>query len=239
VEVKTFLISGDMGDVVYAIPTIKACGGGRLYLDASGGAGDSFVQAQLKVLGQPRLRFSDRSVAFISSLVSACGIEAALWSGEPVDVNLNAFRTMISSGESIPTAISKAAGLYLTSFDPWISVDKVPVIDGLVVSCSRSFRHTPNHLFWMQSAQSLSASAVFLGTDLEHSVMEEVLQRPIRHQKCSTALETAGVIASTNTFVGNISLPMAIAEGLGMTRVVETHPMVKCPHITKGTCRYT
>ena len=34
---KTFKHSGDMGDIVFSIPTVRALGGGVLYLDPDGG----------------------------------------------------------------------------------------------------------------------------------------------------------------------------------------------------------
>ena len=53
-EVKTFKHSGDLGDIIYSLPTIRALGGGILYLDPEGGANDKYVRDQ-SVDGRTRL----------------------------------------------------------------------------------------------------------------------------------------------------------------------------------------
>ena len=40
---KTFKHSGDMGDIIFSLPTIRALGGGVLYLDPRGGQKESTV----------------------------------------------------------------------------------------------------------------------------------------------------------------------------------------------------
>ena len=45
-HVKTFKHSGDIGDIIYSLVTIKKMGGGILYLDTSGGITDKACNLQ-------------------------------------------------------------------------------------------------------------------------------------------------------------------------------------------------
>ena len=41
---NTFKHSGDIGDIIFSLPTIKALGGGKLYLDPEGGESSPYVK---------------------------------------------------------------------------------------------------------------------------------------------------------------------------------------------------
>ena len=58
--VKTFLHSGDLGDIIYSLPTIRKLGGGILYLDITGGSKDEYCKQQTT----DRLKFNINSFNF-------------------------------------------------------------------------------------------------------------------------------------------------------------------------------
>ena len=75
---STFLSSGDFGDIIFAMPSIRALGGGTIYF-----------------ANRPwtRTRWSQRVLSAIKPLIDACGYcTAELHDGEWIDFDFSTFR---------------------------------------------------------------------------------------------------------------------------------------------------
>ena len=88
---NTFKHSGDLGDIIYSLPTIRALGGGILYLDPAGGESDPYIRAQC-VDGKTRL--NKQTIDFLSPLLKLQPYitDVRYWNGEKVTYNLDEFR---------------------------------------------------------------------------------------------------------------------------------------------------
>jgi hypothetical protein len=96
--VKTFLHGGDFGDLIYALPAIRALGGGALYLSEAHPGREPLTAARRDVL-LPLLERIDYLAA------------VHVHQGEPVDVDFTGFRKHLRPGKSIwPRPNSPAAG---------------------------------------------------------------------------------------------------------------------------------
>src|SRR5437763_17035927 len=95
-SVKTFKHSGELGDVIHALPTVRALGGGILYLDPEGGEKEWIVKEPDK--NRTRLKFNAAAIDSVRPLLLLQEYiqEVRCWNGEAVDYNLDRFRLNIS-----------------------------------------------------------------------------------------------------------------------------------------------
>ena len=222
----TFLHSGDMGDIIYSLPTIRAMGGGDLFLDELGGKFDEYVRGMLPVW-MDRLKFDEESIRFLTPLLNAQSYISSTKTHNlcPVEINLNKFRNHLGtfpSKKSLCDAHFDAFGITEKNVSPWIHV--VPNrVRPLVIA--RSARYQSSHLWWdMNHKYFTRQQCCFVGTELEYSTFVSAIDCDPLFVRTSTALELAEIIAGAEMFYGNQSLPMAIRIGLGMDFYQEVYP---------------
>ena len=110
--------------------------------------------------------------------------------------------------------------------DPWLDVKPV-VIPGKPIVVNRTRRHIRRETFNMKPTNdqmeywiekdSLLDMAVFVGTKEEHSVFCEQYKCNIDYRSVSNMLELAQIIKGCEQFIGNQSMALSIAIGLGKT----------------------
>lgn len=227
--IKTFLHAGDIGDIIYSLPTIRALGGGTLYLDCNGGQEHPVVQEYFKINGKPRLKFNTVAYDAVFELLRAQHYikEVHKWDGtRKVDYNLTDFRYIASKEPSLNLAEAhlKAFGIPVENhLDPWLSVTFADtyftspslVTKGKKFTVSRSLRSQGNHAWWDINIRKFVDQALFLGTSLEHQAFENAFDVHIDYLKTQNLLGAARYIDKSEVFVGNTSALMAIAIGLG------------------------
>jgi hypothetical protein len=219
--VKAFRHSGKMGDIIYALPTIRALGGGTLYLHPGGGEGLS-VQAAEAML--PLLRVQP----YLEG--------ASLWSGEPFDVDLDVWRRFYSPFER------NLAESHLMAFDlpfeeaslQWLTIDRPAQPSGSVV-----FNRTGIRLgvpgFWETCYERFGREAVFVGHPNEHRAFCEQVGQ-IEFLPTGDLLDVAHAIAGSLLFVGNQSCPYAVAEGLKHPSILGTEPGIPDCKVRRPDC---
>src|SRR5580765_1733925 len=89
---KTFKHSGDLGDIIFSLPTIRALGGGVLYLDPTGGETEPRVKEPLKLRTHTKLTAAAIDSLRPLLLLQEYIADVRFWGGEPVDHNLDEFR---------------------------------------------------------------------------------------------------------------------------------------------------
>jgi hypothetical protein len=215
----TFYDSGDFGDTLYKLPTVKAMGGGR-YLMGPHSRGKVFGLRE--VMDKPRF---DMLAPLLRLQPYLRSVE--LVDGPPVQcVNLNEMRRwhyppLGHRGASLADRCSlwylNREGLWK---EPWLRVDK-PATDVDVVF-NRTTRWQGN-LNWIAVVAALGGRAVFVGTPGEH---KEFVGRygKVPYRATAGLLEAARVIAGAKLFVGNQSACYAMAEGLKVPRLLEICP---------------
>ena len=214
----TFRHAGDLGDILYAMPVMKAlCNGlaSALLIEVA-----SYTRQQLtpdKWCGLDELLLRQPYVGTVRQFNV----------GEPVSFNLNDFRARLF--QSLKVGIGKdkhlmqwmcdAHGLpYTITEKPWLTIED-PIRAARVVFV-RAGAGRPQHQVYQNPAfpwhlvwKKYGSEAVFIGTEDEYAIFR-VTCGDVPHYKTKGLLEAARVIAGAELFVGNQTATHAIAEGL-------------------------
>lgn len=213
-----FFHSGDLGDIIYALPVVRAMGGGRLFLKDEPGVETTHRMTvdRVKLIG-PLLVKQD----YIA------GVAPIFPPGEAV--NLNKFRT---SGHDfyrgwLPEVQAKTWGMTRSiASTPWIQVPEGRYAAPIIFS--RSLRYNNPDFPWKRVIEKYGAWAKFIGTPVEHAAFNVAFGCEIEYFDTPTLLDAAIAIAQADLFVGNQSCPLAIAEGLKKLIVCEV--CKECPN---------
>lgn len=206
-----FQHSGRYGDIIYALPTIKALGGGVLFVTPGvAHNGDGRVTLDWTARLVPLLREQEYIVncAFTGNPV-------------PFDYDFNQFRAGYVINQNLVHQQARICGADVDSKEPWLKVDFPVTVPGRPIAISRSSRYH-NLLFpWESLVKKYGSRMVFIGSDVEHT---NFVRRFGYVPKVCTEnlLDVARIIAGANVFIGNQSCPMAIALGLGANVIQET-----------------
>jgi len=210
-----FSHSGDLGDIIYALPSIKALGGGSLTLTSNARTRVPMTLERARVItplleAQPYIS----EVRFSPSKVEAKSFDPF------VDKLIG---DEYQYGESSANIMAKVVGA-----DPkctekaWLTVDHPIMIKGKPIVINRSLRYR-NHLFsWDKIRDYYGKKAIFVGLRDEYELfMQEVKWKGLEFFKTENLMEVARLIAGCSFFFGNQSAPYAIAEGLKKNRCQE------------------
>jgi hypothetical protein len=217
-----FFHSGDLGDVIYSLPVIKAMGGGRLFLHDEPGV-------------ETMHRMSVERVKLIGPLLVKQpyiqGVAPLFPSGNTHVVNLNLFRQAGLDFVNIwlPEVQALTWGLSPDiAKERWLHVNVHPNRYVSPVIFSRSQRYRNTEFKWPSVIAKYGKYAVFIGTPEEHAAFNTEYGCSIDYYHTPTLLDAAEIIASCDLFVGNQSAPLAIAEGLKKRIICEVCP--RCPN---------
>lgn len=206
--------SGDMGDIIYGLPTLRAAGGGTLYLYHRHGKTWHGMDA-------------DKAASLRSLLILQPYIDDVIFcpDGRPPDApdhNLNGFRDHGRLGRNLADMHLATHGLGPEArHTRWLEVDR-PVAEAAVVF-ARSARCRNPAFPWKRAWQVYREVAGFVGTAAEHEdFCRSVGAVPLIPTR--DLLELARVIAGSRLFVGNQTCSAAIAEGLKHPLILEVYP---------------
>lgn len=217
---KIYRHAGDAGDLCYFMAIIKHLGRGVLCIEAA---------------NYTRVRMTpERYAPLVPLLMSQDYIEDVReWKGEPVDVNGNDFRALLF--KSLRMGAGKDTALIdwmirahqcppNIKAQPWLTVEpnKVAKVVFNRTGPGRPSQHVyQNATFpWHKVYQAYGKEAVFIGLEEEYNVFKNVCA-DVPFYPTRNLLEAASVISGAELFVGNQSLPLAIAHGLHKMAVIE------------------
>jgi hypothetical protein len=214
--------SGNAGDIVYALPTLrliqKLSGKSMaLYLKLdqphrlgpqySHPLGDVMLNRRMAEMLLPLLR----SQPYID--------HAAIHRNEPVHFDFDKFRRagmMLDRGD-VARWYGLVAGVSPQSHLPWLQVQPDTGFSGSIV-VSRSERY--RNVLLDYSILDRYDDVVFVGVESEYKLMCAVLPR-IRWVQVSDFRKLAAIIAGSSLFIGNQSFAYSIAEALKQPRILE------------------
>jgi hypothetical protein len=220
----TFKHSGDLGDIIYSLPTVKALGGGVLYLDVNGGESDPFVRQQT-VRG--RTKFNRAGYEFIRPLLIEQSYvhDVRIWSGEPIQYNLDSVRRQMGDMRARLAALyQRTFGLDESLVDqPWLSLRSPPISLSKPIIVNRTPRYHSRYHWWELNHRSLLSMAIFIGLEKEREVFEYTFDCTIDFHKAADALEIARILAGSRLLIANQGFIMSIAIGLGTAFMQEVY----------------
>ena len=242
---KTFKHSGDLGDIIYSLPTIKLLGGGILYLDITGGEDEPICKAQCM---DGKTKFNKITYDYIKPLLEIQDYitEVKIYKSEKIDYNLNNFRYKFAD----PNSRSKTKNLldcHLESFnlpvwnsnDSWLKTDNVIKLDRKTI-ITRTPRYQSNYAWYQSNKFKIRDKCIFVGLPKEHDYFEWALDIKVPYYPTKTALDMARVLSGSNSFITNQTSTLAIAIGLGTVPIAqEVDPRVpNCVFTDKKNMNY-
>lgn len=226
-----FYHSGDFGDIIYALPTIRAMGGGELVIGPEikvgfeCGTRQTFTENVFNIIA-PLLQLQP----YITKLSYAPAMPK-------VDYDLNLFRQhLIKEADLIRKGDRRLnlAEAHLKTFRQrleecnraWLIVDHEEAIPDKPVLIHRSPRWRNHDFPWDKVLEVHGHQAVFVGLESEYEDFTKAWGHvcALPYYPTSNFLELARVIAGSELYIGNQSAPYAIAEGLKKNTLQETWP---------------
>tara|TARA_R110000822_G_scaffold201002_1_gene338407 strand:+ start:197 stop:910 length:714 start_codon:yes stop_codon:yes gene_type:complete len=234
---KTYKHSGDLGDIIYSLPVIKALGPGILYLDPKGGE-NTLIGAKP---ARGKTKLNSNSINAIKSLLEFQYYiqEVKEWNGENIDFNLDEFRFNINH-DNLTQSHLAAFDLPPTLADqPWvIPSSQIEMPKGKTIVVSRSARYQGNHGYWESIAPQIADKAIFLGSEFEHTLWETTFETSIEYIPTPTIVELTNYISACDLFIGNQSLPRAIAESLKKNLICELYRIAPNTTFRRDNAQY-
>jgi hypothetical protein len=213
--------SGNAGDIIYALPTIK-----KIY-EITGAAINLYLRlgklANLRnynthPLGNVMLnqKMADMLSPLIRSqeYINKCEI----YSGQVINIDLDYFRA-----GTIPTQGNIARWCsYITGVSPdlwrkWLTVKPdTKFADSIVIARSGRYQNRDIDYSFMNKYKDV----IFIGIENEYKDIQRFLPG-IRWIELYNFLEMAQIIAGCKFFIGNQSFPYSVAEALKVPRILE------------------
>lgn len=200
----SFLHNGDLGDIIYCLPSIRALGGGVLYLDINDTTKFNIIGYQMI----KRLLIEQDYIEDVKLYVM----------GNKIDYDLTEFRRLPNMHN---TNLCKQhltyCGLPSHHKDTkWLGNE---VTDGNSVIINRSVRYHAKSFNWKGVLEAYP-EAKFVGADEDYDEFVEEFGQ-VERLIIKDFKELADYISRCKIFIGNQSLPYAIAEGLKKKAILE------------------
>jgi len=215
-------MSGDLGDIIYALPTIRGLGGGQLCIGPARDHPYYGLREQMNPVRygtiEPLLSFQRDylSKVFWSSEMSGWNCHVDL--NDSRRIHREPYYEIERNLADVPSCyFNLGAGLWRKK---WLVVDK-PVTAARFVF-ARSPRYHVASFPWKRIVEKLKSNAVFVGLPDEYAqFVAEFGYVP----RCPTdnLFDVARIIAGAEWFVCNQSAPLSVAEGLKSNVLLERY----------------
>jgi FkbM family methyltransferase len=209
----TFTHSGDLGDIIYSLPAIKASGGGDLILFHSDRSAHGMSEEKVN-----RIRPLLEQQSYIKSV---------RWSDIPIESSLNNFRSYMGAGSLADAHLASQGFDWWHRVDQWLHVEPNPKYRFIF---SRSPRYWNHNFPWQNIVYRYGAQAAFVGFEHEWHEFCRRFGYVRFAEEQGDFLQLAQLIAGCEMFVGNQSSPLAVAHGLKHRVLMEVCPGSNHPH---------
>lgn len=219
--VKSGIRSGNAGDIIYSLPTVKALGIRHLILNVYRSPDPLRLLSEETAFGLlPLLLFQDY-IDRVTIVFAGVPLERLDPACIEVDFNLDQFRNQDTHRLHLMVAHARAQAAHI---DPNVAFLSVPYSAEETVAPEVVMAFTPRHR--LLSDDYIRALIIHLGfkEPLLLTVPEEwrsVSGIPGRVIRCKDMFEMACIINSSPIFIGSPGLASAIAEGLKVPRLVD------------------
>jgi hypothetical protein len=220
---RRFSHSGDLGDIIYFLPVMRALGGGQLRITR---VRTGAVRTRCDLLEDDRWRTLK---ALLEGQDYVDSVEPSDTRGAEVDGD--AFREPFHT--ALRERYDEVRDVNLVTWQawahdvdpscqktPWLTVAPNPVSRYVF---NRTARYTNPDFAWCTVYESLGADAVFLGSREEHQRFVSSVG-DVRYVETDTLLQAAEIIRGSECFVGNQSCLYALAEGMKHRALLEVWP---------------
>jgi len=246
---SNFHTSGTFGDTIYSLCVVKMLGGGNMYVRLNDL--DRLARELLgwQDAGPAKGRYTQRDYDVLEPLLNAQDYlkTIAVWKDEPASYSFNDhFKFhMIKGWQGNQTecyALTQGIDIHTPEnrkkllLDPWLTPVTPIVIPGKPIVVNRTVRYlygAPSDEWFTWVENGLAEYGVFVGSEKEHADFEELFKIKIQYYKTNDLLELAQVIQGCEQFIGNQSVALSIAIGLGKSyqcEVRKDYENTRTPH---------
>jgi hypothetical protein len=207
-KAKTFLHSGNLGDIIYSLPTIIALGGGILYI----GTGKGKLE---RPMNQNMVK---QMVDFLKSQPYL--VDVLPHQGEAVDYNLDKFRERKWPNPDIHLA-NRHLIVFGVKFDltkSWLANITPNYLGDIIIQ--NGFRSRDISLNW-ETLKDYKNKCIFVGFKNEYRTFRWKTKLNIKFHQTQSILELAQIVKGSKLFIGNQSLGFALAEAMKHPRILE------------------
>lgn len=231
-----FKHSGTFGDLIYSLPLVKHLGGGEFYLHLNqiNWIGQHYYGSAPNPTHQGRMTLKDFDYMRDFMLAQDYITEfAVLDVDQEITHNLDRFRVPFVGhpGNYVDIycyvfGIQDQGVVEQARNTPWLTVPFVreSSLNRRIV-INRTTRWLPNATSsqWAQwQAQGLEEQSIFVGLPEEYVQFQRATGwQDVPYQPCATMLELAQYIAGAQQFIGNQSMALSLAIGLGVPAYCE------------------
>ena len=217
----TFLHSGHLGDLIYALPVIKELSKNHechFYIQAN-------KKIPVKYYKHPagKVYIDDRMLNLFLPLMKAQKFihKCEKYNGQEIDINFDLFRELpVNIHFNSPRWYFHISGIQVDLTDPYLEVEPHEKIKNKIV-IHRTFRHRNQFINYkfLENEKNL----LFVGTKDEYEDLKKDVHN-LELYDCEDYLDMARVIKSSKFFIGNQSVAYPIAEALKVPRILEAEP---------------
>ena len=231
---KRFKHSGTHGDLIYSLSVMKYLGGGEFYLHLNQieWIVQHYYNSQVDTFHRGRMSQEDfnfmRSFLAAQSFINAVDI---MQNDTEITHNLDRFRPLFVGhpGNYIDIychafGILDAAERNAIRTTPWLTVPTPRIIKGknhIINRTARWITSEINPVWALLKEKGTDESSVFIGLPQEYDAFKEATGWNIDYYPTPTMLDMAEVIAGSEQFIGNQSLGLSLAIGLGVPYACE------------------
>jgi hypothetical protein len=201
---KHFDLRGAGGDRIYALPLVKNLGGGIVH-----------------GIPQSQISFFKKQPYIIDAITKDHPKSMMLWGYSILGRYYKKFK-VIRPKETLVETHFQVHKLPIPSIDeinnnmiPWLVADKLQNDIPIVVHRSPRYR---NEVDW-SFLKKFQGNIVCIG--YKYETLPFIQQYKARWLKANTLEDLATIINSAKVYIGNQSMPLSIAVGLGKTRMIE------------------
>ncbi len=231
---KRFKHSGTLGDIIYSLAVVRHLGGGEFYLHLDqinwivkhyyGGTPLPFHQG----------RMTPEDFKFMQSFMLAQDYITDFAVMDPAKTeithNLDQFRTLFVGHPG------NYVDIYAETFGirdpeqqkqlrqtPWLSVAEPKVIEGrnYVINRTGRWNDPQSRDSWISILDQAGDQALFVGLPNEWQDFQAWTGRTLAYQPTKDLLALAEIIAGAEQFIGNQSVALSLAIGLGVNTACE------------------
>lgn len=225
-QVLNIIHSGNSGDLIYALPTIKKIYEVTnvpiyLYLRLNQPLPAPVYSNSRHSMGSVMISQNMANILFPLLNSQSYIYKCEAYNNQKIHIDLDFFRN-----KTIPLINSNLARWYsyVTGFTPelwkpWLQVEPdFSYADKIVLARSERYRNSTINYSFLKDYKN----TVFIGVKSEYEDMKKAIPN-LEWIQVKNFLELAQVIAGCMFFIGNQSFPYSIAEGLKIPRILEAY----------------
>lgn len=226
-----FYHSGDLGDIIYSLPTIKELGGGVLHLGNKHWVGQSpdkqitqDVVDQLYniLIHQPYLtdiKFTDDYKIPIHYNLNMFRKFFVEWCTGKLSVNvINEMKKLNIVELTAREFLDNTSTLYLQK---WLTCNNPKAYINYPIIINRTPRYNNDQFPWKQLIKDFGKKMIFIGHEEEHEQFK-IQYGDVKYYETTELNNAYELVAGTKIFIGNQSLLYSFAEGLKRPCIQET-----------------